>query len=129
MNKNCRGLTLVELILTIIIIAICFIPVSVIYQQVLGNAHRTRVIAVAESLASSKLDEVLGDGFASVSDESSTSFSSPFTDYSYEVEVDYVAAADLTTAVVGPTEYKRIEVKVTHSEIGTMTLTSLLTSH
>lgn len=130
MKKKNSGLTLIELVLSIVIIAICFIPVAAIYQNVLNRLYMTRVTAVANALAEEKADEVLGEDFDDVTDESLTSFPSPFSDYSYEIIVHYVNFGALNTSVdPTETEYKNIEVRISHSEIGTLSLVTLRTDY
>lgn len=126
--KNKKGITLLELIVSIVIIAICFGVVSTIYGQVLGKIHKSRTIVIANALAEEKMDEVLGDEYLGIGNDSDN-FSSPFGDYSYQVVVSYVDAADLNTSVAGPTPYKNVEVRVSHSEIETIEIISLLTDY
>lgn len=130
MNKNNKGLTLIELVLSIVIIAICFIPVATMYQQVLSKIYRSRVVTIAGALAEEKMDEVSGKNFLNINDEGPASFSNPFGDYSYEVVVHYVQPGNLNTSVDPTvTDYKNIEVRISHSEIGTMRINSLVTNH
>ena len=130
MINSKRGFTLIELILSIVIIAIAFIPVSVIYQQVLSKVYVTRIISSANALAEGKMDEVLAQGFSGITNENETNFSSPFDSYSYEVEWHYVQPGSLNTSVDPTvTGYKNVEVRVNHDEIGTLTTHSLLTNY
>lgn len=128
--QNNKGLTLIELVLSIIIISICFLVLAMIYQQVLNNIYGTRVMSIASALAEEKTDDVFGKGYSGITNQSSASFSSPFSDYTYEVVVNYVNDADLNTPVDPTvTEYKRVEVRVTHSQTGTFRMVSLLSDY
>ena len=125
-----KGFTLVELVMSIIIIAICAIPTALMFQQAAGKSFITRVTTVATALAEEKMEETLGLGFSGVTDSGPTAFSSPFSDYSYQVTVYYVQAADLNTSVSPTvTAYKNVEVRISHSAVGTVSLMSLLTSY
>lgn len=129
MIKNKKGMTLLELVLSIIIIAMCVLPLSVIYTQVLAKIYKSRVMTIASGLAEEKMDQATAKGYSGVVNESSTNFSSPFSSYSSQVVVNYVNAADLNTSVDPTvTEYKRVEVRVVHGEIGTAKMVSLLTN-
>ena len=44
-----------------------------------------------------------------------TNFTGDFSNFSAAVNVSYVNSTDLDTAVAGPTDYKRVEVVVGHS--------------
>lgn len=128
--KNNNGMTLIELVLSIIIISICFIPVGIIYNQALAKIYRSRVMTAASGLAEEKMDQVLGSAFAGVANAGPTAFSSPFADYSYQVIVHYVDAADLNTSVdPAVTQYKNVEVRITHTQIGTLKMISLLSNY
>lgn len=124
-----NGFTLIELIISIIVISICVIPIAVMYQQALQGSLETKVLTVATSLAEEKMEEILRLGYSGISNVGLNNFPKPFDDYNYEVIVHYVEASDLDTSV-DPTEtdYKNIEVQVTHA-IQTVTLTSLLTDY
>lgn len=130
MIKRKRGMTLIELVLSIIIIAVCLIPVSTMYNQVLSKIYKSRVMTTASALAEETMDQHLGKTFSGIANTVLTSFSSPFSDYSYQVVVNYVEAANLNTSVDPTvTQYKRVEVRITHSQIGTLRMVSLLTNY
>ena len=119
--------TFVELVMSIIILSVCAIPIALLHQQASLGSHQARVVTIATALAEEKLEEVLRLGFAGVSDVGSTNFNSPFSDYSFQVDVDYVEEADLDTPVGYVTNHKSIEVQVSHSLAPSITVKSLLT--
>lgn len=73
---------------------------------------------VAQSLAEAKIEEAMMLPFASLTDEAQTSFSGDLSSFSHQLVVDYVSpeAIDTPTAVV--TEYKRVQVRITHPQLG-----------
>lgn len=125
------GYSLIELIIAIIIIPICVGGVTIVFQNVLVRGFRVRAMTTSVALAEEKMDETLRLGYSSVADVSSTAFNAPFGDYTYTVVVRDVESNDLDTPVINApaTGYKNVKVNVTHSEIGTITLTSLLTDY
>lgn len=135
----CGGITLIELVLSIIIIAVCFGVVSTIYMQVLGKIHRSRVIVIANALAEERMDRVLGEGFSGIEDDISAtaqwqviysgSFTGVFSDYDYEDVACYVNSGDLDTPVAVETEYIAVRTRIDHTDIGSLTVRSLLTDY
>jgi prepilin-type N-terminal cleavage/methylation domain-containing protein len=128
--RRTSAFTLIELIISIIVIAIAAIPVAVTYQRAMQGSVTARMLTVATALSEQKMEEALNLGFSNIANISLTSFASPFNDYAYQVIVYYVNAADLNTSV-GPTatEYKRVEVRVTNNFSAPVSLVSLLTNN
>jgi len=126
-----RGYTLIELIISIAIIAVCIAGIASVYQNVLMGGVRGKIRSTACALAEEKADEVLRLGFSGIGSDGPTDFSTPFGDYSYEVDVIDVQPPDLDTPVDPPTNtgYKNVTVSVTHDQAGTYSISSLLTDH
>ena len=125
-----RGVSLFEIIIAIVIISIAILAVSVMFQLPLKGGVSTRFLTVATGLAEEKMDEVLRLGYTSIANQGPSSFPSPFSDYQYQVSWHYVQEANLTTSVDPTvTEYKNVQVSVTHTNIAAVTLNSLLTDN
>jgi len=126
-----KGFSLIELIISIVVISICAISLATMYQEASRGSYKTEATTVATILAEDKLEETLMDGYSGVSSVGSTAFDSPFGDYTYQVTVNYVNAADLETSVDPTvTDYRTIEVQVDHAAIShSVTIKSLLTNH
>lgn len=125
-----RGYTLIELIVSIAIIAVCIAGIASVYQNVLQRGVRGKIMTTACALAEEKADEVLRLGFSGIGSDGPADFSSPFGDYSYQVVVINVQPPDLDTSV-GSTDtgYKKVTVNITHDQAGTYGISSLLTDH
>jgi prepilin-type N-terminal cleavage/methylation domain-containing protein len=133
------GFTLVELIIAIIVISICFLSVALMYQEVLRGAFQTRILSTATALAEEKMEEVLSKGYleySGVTKIGPTSFTRPgFTEYSFQVNFYNVGLGDPpddaldTPVLTETTQYKKVEVKVMHSGIADITLTSLIANY
>lgn len=125
-----EGFSIIELVISIVVVSICIIPISLLYQEAMRGSIETNVLTVANALAEGELEENLQLGFSGVSDVASTAFSEPFDDYSYQVTVHYVNASDLETSVDPTvTDYRTVEVQVSHDAIGTISSKSLLTNY
>lgn len=123
-----RGFTIIETVLVILVLGIsltplCILLVNVVQKNVLSGAQTTAV-----SLAEAEMERISSLRFSTVDDIAQTTFPTPFTNYSYQVIVDYVDGNDLNTPVAGPTDYKRVQVKIINSVVGELTLTSLVTN-
>jgi len=108
-----RGFSLIEVILAIVVLSASFLGLVYALSNTTLHNIDLDISTTAILLAREKMSETTAKPFANVVGVSTTGFGGDFSDYSYEVEVDYVDASDLDTAVVGPTEYKRITVTIT----------------
>jgi type II secretory pathway pseudopilin PulG len=128
--RRIKTFTLVELIMSIIIVALAAIPISIMYQRSMQGSVANRMLTVASSLAEQKMEETLNLGFSAATSQGPNAFSAPFNEYSYQVIVHYVQAADLNTSVDPTvTDYKNIEVRVTNNFSAPVSLTALLTNN
>jgi len=124
--KNKKAFTLIEAVLVIAIMGITLAPFSVLVVNVMRQNAYSQVQATAVALAEGQMEILTATRFSLLSDAASTPFSAPFSNYTYQVEVDYVNSGALNTPVVGPTDFKRVQVIVNNSLLGSLTLTSLV---
>lgn len=125
--KTPKGFTLIELIMSVIIISICIIPVAVMFQQAMHGSVEAKVLTVANALAEEKMEEILRLGYANVTNQSGTF--TGFSDYSFQVTVNYANSSDLNTPVANATGYRSVEVGVAHGGIQPVALRSLVTNY
>jgi len=121
-----KGFTLVETLMTMVIMGIVLAPFSVLTVNVMVRNVRSQATATAVALAEAETERVTSLRFSLVNDEASASFTAPFNGFTKEIVVDYVNPDALDTPVVGPTDYKRIRVRVTSATADTITLTTLV---
>lgn len=125
-----KGLTLAELIIAIIIISICALSIAVMYQEAIHGNFKVKAMTIATALEEEKAEEVLRLGYNGVNNSGPSYFPSPFNEYSFQVIVHYVQESNLDIPVDPiQTEYKNVEVRVMHNDIGTISLNSLLTNY
>jgi type II secretory pathway pseudopilin PulG len=109
-RKN--GFTMIDTLLAIALLSAAFVALgAVISDTALKNAGLDNTIA-ATFLAREKLATEKVKDFANVTSTAQTNFAGSFSNYNYTVNVSYVNSDNLDTPVVGPTNYKRIEVVV-----------------
>ena len=123
-NKR-KGFTLIETMIAIIVLAVCLTPFSILVVNVLQQNAYTQAQATSVALAEGEMERVTNLRFSSVANQVSTAFSAPFDNFSFQIAADYVNSGALNTAVAGPTDYKRVQVKVTNAILGVVTLTTL----
>ena len=122
------GFTLIEVILTMVILSISIGPLSLLIVNVVRQNVLSQAQATSASLAEQEMERLTNIRFSSVTDEAQTAFPAPFSAYSHEVIVDYVNAGDLNTPVTGPTDYKRAQIIVRNDISGALTLETLVTN-
>jgi prepilin-type N-terminal cleavage/methylation domain-containing protein len=121
-----KAFSLIEVVLVMLVIGIsvtplCLALVNIIHRNVFTQAHATAV-----ALAEGEVERLTNARFSLVDDEAPVSCDAPFAHYSRETIVDYVDSGDLNTPVVGPTNYKRVQIKVNSPLSGEIVLTTVL---
>ncbi|MEE8638345.1 MAG: prepilin-type N-terminal cleavage/methylation domain-containing protein [Candidatus Margulisiibacteriota bacterium] len=119
--RNKRGFTLVELIISIVVIAIIMYAAIGIFVASGAKGVNVEVFTVAQSLAENKLEQAMAQDFGDVTDEAEANFSGDLNQYSYEIVMDYVSGEALDTPVGSPTDYKKIRVLIRHDLLGAPT--------
>lgn len=119
--RNKAGFTLVEVIVSIVVIAIIMYAAIAIFITSGVKGVNVEVFTIAQSLAEGKLEEVTAKDFGAVSSEGETNFSGDLSNYSYEIVVNYVSAEALDSAVGYVTDYKKVQVKIRHPQLGNPT--------
>lgn len=123
-----RGFTLVEIVISIVILAVVLTPFTVLVATIVRKNIYSQAQATAVALAEGEIERLTNMRFSAVDDEASAAFAAPFSAYTHTAAVDYVNAGDLNTPVAGPTNYKRVQITVDNSISGTITLTTLVTN-
>ncbi|MCU0641133.1 MAG: type II secretion system GspH family protein [Candidatus Margulisbacteria bacterium] len=131
--KNRRGLTLVETIIGLTVIAIAFYLLAAVFINLAPRTAQIEVIEKKTFLANEKIEEYLARPFGlAATGETAGAFSSGLDNYNFRVIVTQVASSDLNTPVAGPTDYKNITVRVWGGQVdpaATIEVISLLTTY
>jgi len=111
LRGNQRGFTLVEVIITLLILSVCVIPVYTGLIAGSKNVDSAQRRMVALGLAQGKLEEILSLDYHSISSrETKESFPEPYSRYSYTVFV---------TEETIPAQWKKVILTVYYQETGT----------
>ena len=110
--KQRRGLTLVETVIGLTIIAIAFYSLISLFISILPRTAQVETLNKKAYLAQEKIEEFLARDFTAITSVGATSFSGDFSNYRYRIDVAFVASTELNTPSPGPTNYKNVKVKV-----------------
>lgn len=148
-----KSLTLIELIITIVVISIAFPALFMFFSSVVRVSHENETVFTATKIAGCYIEEIRSKRFDENTSEPYTSpgalgydsstnglddttaengtdhdnwddvddydgFSAPSDDdssYTVEIDVFYVDGSDLNTSVGSQTDYKHVNVKISHS--------------
>lgn len=140
MVQNQRGFTLIEIIITIVLLAIITSGLMAMFTTFSKSNGDPSVMTQATELAQEKMEQIIADknnparGFTYLSTTGPNNYpaenaaSLGFPNFSRSVNIVYVnPAASLNTGVAGPTNYKNVSVTVT-SLTGSVTTSSLVGS-
>lgn len=112
--SNAEGFNLVEVSLSIAIIAIILYSLITIFITSGARGTNVEIFTVAQALGEGKLEEIMAKDFDDVSAEAETSYTGDFDDFSYQVEMDFVSEEALDIPVGYTTDYKKIVVMIRH---------------
>ncbi|MBI4126797.1 MAG: hypothetical protein HY465_04810 [Deltaproteobacteria bacterium] len=115
--KNHRGMTLIDMILTIVIVATAIPPLLIAYARLEERRLNLLPSSVATHLATDTMEGLVeGEEFDDVVDQVATAYAAPFNDYTSTVEVDYVDPLNLNISVDPVvTDIKRVKVTVMYT--------------
>jgi prepilin-type N-terminal cleavage/methylation domain-containing protein len=107
-----HGMTLIEVIMAVVIIAIAFYTLIAVYATTSQRNVTVETINDKLYLAQEKIEEYLTLPIASIVSVNPTTIEAAnFRDYKYRILVTMVATSDLTT-VVASSPYKKVSVMV-----------------
>lgn len=141
--KNKRGLTLLEIIILLAVLAFAIPAVLMAFARIVGQGADATSVAVATNLAQEKMEGIIrGKTFNQIASEGPADFTGSFSTYNYQIIVDYVNSTDLNTPVASddddededdedsPTDFKRIRIVITRDGMAgfNITLSTIVTN-
>ncbi|UCG35185.1 MAG: hypothetical protein JSW17_06815 [Candidatus Omnitrophota bacterium] len=94
------------------------IPTALFLGELSKNAAKTEVNSIATSLCVQKTEEILTNYDFDTVTASSGNFNSPYQDYAYQVNVQYVDGENGNLDnVVALSGYKKVTITISHSAI------------
>ena len=125
-----KGFTLIETVISIVIMGIISLGLLAVFTGVFTNAVRDEALTVSASLAKGELERVTRLSYASVVDQNRgtpVSFGGNFTNYSWQIRVDPVPVAIANDP--GMANYKQVEAMVTNALLGDVSLKTIVTNN
>ncbi len=119
------GFTLIELIMIIVILSIAIVPITNMILQGVKGSVDTDISAKTLALAQQKMEETKQLDFSALS-TSSGNFSSPFNNFTYNINLEYV---DKNFNTTGSSQYKKVTVTVQYVSGYSLTLTTITSDH
>jgi len=129
--RNKRGLTLLEIIIIIAIIGLAVPAILTAFARLVATGADAKTVQIATNLASQEMEQMIkGKKFVNIVSAGQTDYTGDFSQYNYQIIVEYVNPSDLNTPVAGPTDFKRVKVVVTKDNLAgfNVTLTTLITN-
>ncbi len=136
--KNNTGFSLIETIIVIIVISVGAIGVLSVFTTGMKGAGNPLITIQAVELGQGELDQTIGNkkasGFAALPTGTGLACSTAAimpAGFTCSRDICYVPSANLndTSACSTATNYKRVEVYITHAAIGSATAVTLLTNY
>lgn len=124
-----RGFSLIEMVIAIVIIGIAFYALISVFITVAPRNVNVEDITKATHLAFEKMEETTVKNFTGVATVSATSFTGDFSQFQYQVVVDYVTSTEPDVVAPGATSYKRVKVRTWGGLSGTVELVTLVTTY
>lgn len=127
---NNRGFTLIETVISIVIIGVVFLGLMAVFTGVATNLTRDEAVSIATMLARGEMERVARLSYASIVDAyrgSPVSFGGNFSNYYWQVRVDSVPVAIANDP--GRANYKQVEVRVTNALTGDISLKTIVTNN
>ncbi|MBI1819566.1 MAG: type II secretion system protein [Nitrospirae bacterium] len=137
MMRNQRGFTLIEVIITIVLLAILTSGLMAMFTTFSQSNGDPSVMIQASELAQEKMDQVIADrynparsfNYVTTANYPAENPVAGFTGFNRSVNVIFVNTGALDTTVSpGPTNYKKITVTV-NSNAGSVTTSTLIGSY
>ena len=123
MSSNQTGFTLIELVLTVIIVGICFLSLVAVFSTSLVGSSDSEHTTIATFLAQEKMEQILADkngrGYGYIVNSS----------YPAENPVPGYPGYSRSVIIAEMSDYKIVVVKVSHPESPDVELTTEVTNY
>jgi len=117
LNKHRKGFTLIEVVISMVVIAIIMYAVIAVFITAGVRGVNVEVFTVAQSLAEGKMEETMALPYALIQ-PAAGDFDVDLSAYHYQVEVEYANADNFDIHAPAPeTPYRWIQVTITHPKL------------
>jgi len=123
------GFSLIEMVIAIVIIGIAFYALISVFITVAPRNVNVEDITKATHLAFEKIEETTVKPFTSVASVSATSLTGDFSQFQYQIIMNYVTPDEPDVLSSGATSYKRVKVRTWGGLSGVVELVTLVTTY
>lgn len=109
-----KGFTLIEALISIVIIGIAVVPLLVVLSNLLLGSAVNEFSEVSAMLAEKELAKVSSSRFDAVVDEGPTAYSGAYADYTHQITISAVPAA-LAANCASTAECKQVDISIVHA--------------
>lgn len=120
---------MVELIITMLIIGIAFYALISVFITVTPRNVNLEDLTKATHLAFGKMEETAVKPFPGINSVAATGFTGDFSNFQYQIIVDYVTAAEPDVVAPGSSAFKRVKVRTWGGLSGIVEITTLVTTY
>ncbi len=124
--RKSRGFSLIEMIIAIVILTISIGTLLWVSGDVFRLATTPEILDASSQLAERELERVLTLRFSDVANEGPTNYTGSFAGYSYQITVSAVPGTIATDPAMA--NYKQVQVSITHTTAGTVSLRTIVTN-
>ena len=123
MKRGTVGFTLIELVIIIFVVSIAIGTLLTTLAAVTRDTIRPLVMQTATQLTEQELEKITGNRFSFACSCNNNAYAAPFAGYSRQITVS-------STGLDAPamSQYKRVDIVVTNSTIGSVTLRTIVTN-
>lgn len=123
------GFSLIEMIIAIVVIGIAFYALISVFITVAPRSVNVEDLTKATHLAFEKLEETTVKSFPTIASAGPAYFAGDFSQFQYQVIMNYVTSTEPDTVAPGATDYKRVKVRAWGGLSGVVELTTLVTTY
>jgi len=133
-GENQCGFSLIEVVITLSVIALAVAGVLTVLSLGIGYSSNPLVLGQAMQLAQGETDQVLGEkaanGFSSIAVGNPLPCKSTMlAGFNCNRNIYYVNAGALNTQVGGPTNYMHVTVAITHTTVGNVNIDTIISNY
>jgi len=132
-DKRTDGFTLIEIIITLVVLSIAAIGVLSVFATGMSGSANPLIVNKALQFAQGEMDAVIGQraagDFISITTGNPLACVTATPGFNCSRNIYYVTSGALNTSAGGPTNYKHITISVSSSTTGSISLDTIIANY